>query len=69
MSSPSLSFVAGIVVCYLLARVVDKRGQGGIFLPVGVLCILHGEQAIVPGLFAILAIGGLLTMLDATREK
>lgn len=67
MSSPSLSFVAGLAVCYFMARVLDQRGKGGLFLIVLGLVIHHGEQAIVPGLLVMLPIGGLLVMFESAR--
>ncbi len=68
MVAPSLSFVSGLFVVYLVARFIDRRGRGGIFLPVMVLCFLHGEQAVVPSLMAVVVLGALLSLFEAASE-
>ncbi len=65
MSAPSLDFVAGVLVAYFFARVIDRQGKGGIFLPVAVLILLHGSQALPAGILGMIVVGALLAVFEA----
>ena len=67
MVSLPLSYVAALFVTYLLARIVDVKGKGGVFLPVLPLAFTYGQAAFPAALFAVLLIGALLSIIDATR--
>ena len=69
MITPSLplSYLAAIFVTYIVARVVDVRGKGGVFLPVLPLAFAFGEAIFPAALFAVLISGSLLSLIDATR--
>jgi hypothetical protein len=69
----SPAYVAALFVTYLLARVLDRRGRGGLFLPVLPLAFAYGASAFPAALFGVLVVGALLAVLEATwsgwREK
>ena len=67
MITPSLSLVAALFVTYILARIIDARGRGGVFLPVLPLAFLFGESIFPAVLFTVLISGSLLSLIDATR--
>jgi hypothetical protein len=62
-----LSYVAALFVTYLLARVVDVKGKGGVFLPVIPLAFTYGQAAFPAALFAVLLISALLNVIESTR--
>jgi hypothetical protein len=45
MGALPLSYVAALFVTYLLARVVDVKGKGSVFLPVIPLAFTCGQTA------------------------
>jgi len=67
MVSLPLSYVAALFVTYLPTRIVDVKGKGGVFLPVLPLAFTYGQAAFPAALFAVLLIGALLSIIDATR--
>ena len=67
MVSLPLSYVAALFVTYLLARVVDVKGKGGVFLPVIPLAFTYGQAAFPAALFAVLLISALLNVIESTR--
>lgn len=67
MITPSLSYVAALFVTYILARVLDVKGKGGVFLPVLPLAFAFGEAVFPAATFGVLLVGALLAMMDATR--
>ena len=69
MITPSLPLplVAALFVTYIVARTLDVKGKGGVFLPVLPLAFLFGEAIFPAALFAVLISGSLLSIIDATR--
>jgi hypothetical protein len=67
MLSPA--YVAALFVTYFLARVLDRRGRGGIFLPVLPLAFVYGASAFPAALFGVLVVGALLAVVDATSSS
>lgn len=67
--APSLSLVAGAFVLYLVARVVDQRGRGLLFLPSMFLLSSYGEAAIPGALITTIVVGALLAVYEVGRDQ
>jgi hypothetical protein len=63
MVSLPLSCAAALFVTYLLARIVDVKGKGGVFLLVLPLAFTYGQAAFPAVSLAVLLVGALLSVI------